>query len=238
MTPTGHKVLITGASKGIGFALAKRFYEAGNTAVLVGRSTNSLALAAQQLPGATICVADIADAQDRASIVSSHPDITVLINNAGIHLVGDFMQMGADDIHREMDINLVGPVLLTHAYLPLLQQQKASAIVNVSSTLALMPKQSASIYSATKAGLHSFTQSLRWQLAHTSVRVFEIIPPLVDTAMTAASNKPKLSPDALADAFWPCFVQDEFSAPIGKAKAAQLLVRWLPAVAEKMLRHG
>ena len=146
--------------------------------------------------------------------------------------------MSATDIENELHVNLLAPVLLTHAFLPHLQRQAASAIVNVSSVLALVPKQSASAYCASKAALHSFSRSLRWQLESTSVRVFEVMPPLVDTAMTANRGTGKISPEALAAAFWAGFRTDQYELRVGKAKAAGLIARLSPSLAERIMRGG
>jgi uncharacterized oxidoreductase len=148
------------------------------------------------------------------------------------------MQLPARELQREIDTNLVAPLLLTHAFLPTLAKQREAAIVNLTSVLALSPKQSASVYCATKAALRSFTQSLRWQLEGSPVRVFELMPPLVDTAMTAGRGTGKVSPEALAEAFWRGFAADRFEIAPGKAGAARFLMRWLPGVAQRMLRRG
>lgn len=238
MNLTKNKVLITGGAKGIGWALAKKFHASGNHVVLVGRDAFALDAAATLLPGASTCLADVSDPDDRLRLFRSYPDVNVLINNAGIQLTGQFAQMSTTDIQRELNTNLIGPVMLTHLFLPNLQCFPSAAIVNVSSVLGLIPKQSACIYSASKAALHSFTQSLRWQLESSNVRVFEIVPPLVDTAMTSGSHQKKLSPEALADEFWHHFSANKQDAYIDKANAARLLARLLPSVAERLIRHS
>lgn len=238
MNTAHNTVLITGGAKGIGLALARRFHRAGNQVILVGRDALALDEAAMALPGARVCVADVSDAEDRSRMVQAHPDVNILVNNAGIQFTGRFETMSASDILRELATNLIGPVMLTHLFLPQLRLAPSAAIVNVSSLLGLMPKQEASIYSASKAALHSFTQSLRWQLEASHVRIFEIVPPLVDTAMAAESSKRKLSPDAVADAFWGHFKQGTPNAYVGQARSARLLIQLLPALAERLIRFG
>lgn len=238
MLTTGHRVLITGGSRGIGFALATQFHAAGNHVVLVGRDEGTLLQAAKALPGAEVHRADVGLASARSEIVRRFSDIDILINNAGIQLNGDFSEMPLEQVEAELSINLLAPILLTHEFLPYLKRRPTSAIVNVSSVLALVPKQSASVYCATKAAMHSFNRSLRWQLEATNVKVFEIVPPLVDTAMTAGRGKGKLSPAALAEEFWSGFKADRLEMHIGKAKAAALLARVLPFVAERVVRRG
>lgn len=239
MKTTGHQVLVTGGGRGIGLALAKRFYEAKNQLVLVGRDARALDEAAQAMPGTKVCVADISSSEDRERVVNTFTDVSVLINNAGIQRMGEFEQMSAAEIEQELQVNLIAPILLTRAFLPILKTHDEAAIVNVSSMLALMPKQSASVYCASKAGLHSFTQSLRWQLETTGVRVFEIAPLLVDTAMAAGrGGKRKISADALANEFWSSFQSNRFGVYVGKAKVVKVLIRLFPSVAERLIRRG
>lgn len=205
MNPSGHKVLITGGASGIGLALAKRFHAAGNALVLAGRRADALAEAARALPGAQTQVADITQPADRARLLQAHGDISILVNNAGIQINRPLLEQDQADIRHELETNLAAPVLLTHAFLPALLCQPQAAIVNVSSGLALVPKEAASIYCASKAALHSFSQTLRWQLEGTPVQVFELLPPLVDTAITQGRGKGKISADALAAEFWRTF---------------------------------
>lgn len=238
MQTSKHKVLITGGASGIGLALARRFHAAGNAVVLVGRRADALAEAARALPGVQTEVADITQAADRERLLHAHGHITILINNAGIQLNRPLREQSEADIRRELDTNLTAPVLLTHAFLPALLRQPQAAIVNVSSGLALVPKEAASIYCATKAALHSFSQTLRWQLEGTPVQVFELMPPLVDTAMTEGRGTGKISPDALADEFWHAFAQGRHEVLVGKTKLLGLINRLSPTLAQRIMRKG
>lgn len=238
MTPDRHTVLITGGATGIGFALARTFHEAGNQVILTGRRADVLQQAAQRLAGVQTETADIARAEDRLKLVQKYPDISVLVNNAGIQLNRPFAGQSEADIMSELDINLTAPVLLTRAFLPNLLQRSQSAVVNVSSGLAIVPKEAASIYCASKAALHSFSQTLRWQLEATPVRVFELMPPLVDTAMTAGRGKGKITPEALADEFWRAFLADKYEIPGGKTKLLAAVNRIAPKLAQKIMRKG
>lgn len=238
MHTSGHRVLITGGAKGIGLALAKQFHAAGNEVILAGRDARALEAAANAIPGAETHVADVANAENRSTMLKRFSDITVLVNNAGLQRNGEFARMSANDIENELQVNLLAPMLLTHAFLPQLQARPAAAIVNVSSVLALVPKQSASAYCASKAALHSFSRSLRWQLENTNVRVFELMPPLVDTAMTANRGNGKISPESLASAFWRGFQADQYEIRVGRARAAGVIARLSPVLAERILRRG
>ena len=238
MKPTGHVVLVTGGATGIGFALAKKFHTAGNRVILVGRSGSTLARAAAALPGALTRIADISIASDRACLVSEFPEITVLVNNAGIQINTPIIELAPETIEYEHNVNFLAQVLLSRAFLPNLIQHESAAIVNVTSGLALVPKEVAAMYCASKAALHSFSKALRWQLEDTSVRVFEVLPPLVDTAMTAGRGKGKITPAQLAQAFWQGFQNDRFEMLIGKTKLLYIINRLLPSVADKIMRPG
>lgn len=238
MNIAGHRVLITGGVTGIGFALAEKFHAAGNQVVLVGRSEARLTKAAAALPGAETCVADVSFAEHRERLVEQFGDINILVNNAGIQVNTPIAECSPSEIARELDINFLAPVLLTRAFLPRFIEQPTAAIVNVSSGLALVPKEVAAIYCASKAALHSFSKTLRWQLAGTCVRVFEVLPPLVDTAMTAGRGKGKISPGRLADEFWEGFASDRYEMLIGKTKLLAFVNRLAPAMAETIMRRG
>lgn len=238
MQASGHKVLITGASRGIGLALARQFSAGPNQVILVGRDLEALTVAAAILPGALVRRADISNESDRHALVDEFNDLSVLVNNAGIQRNGSIQESASASIRDEFEVNLLAPILLTHAFLPILQRRTEAAVVNVSSVLALVPKQSASIYCSSKAGLHSFTKSLRWQLDGGPVKVFELMPPLVDTAMTAGRGSGKMLPEEIAKYFWRAFLSDQFEILPGKAKAARLLSRFAPLVVERMFRKA
>jgi uncharacterized oxidoreductase len=231
-------VLITGGATGIGFALAKKFVAAGNRVVVVGRTGQTLAEAARLLPRLETCQADVSIAADRARLVSTYPDISVLVNHAGIQHITPFLDSTADAIEQELNVNFLAPALLCPAFLPTLLRRQSAAIVNVSSGLALVPKQTASIYCASKAALHSFSKTLRWQLEGTPVRVFEVLPPVVNTAMTAGRGRAKISPDTLADEFWRGFQRDRFEMRIGLVKWFAFMHRVAPSLVERLVRPG
>jgi uncharacterized oxidoreductase len=238
MQTTGQTVLITGGATGIGFALAAKFHAAGNRVIVAGRNQDKLAAAAAALPGLETCVADISNAGDRERLVQSFRGVTVLVNNAGIQIIAPFLETTPAQIEREFAINLLAPVMLTRAFLPGLLGKPAAAIVNVSSGLALVPKQTASVYCASKAGLHSFSKTLRWQLEGTRVKVFEVLPSVVDTAMTAGRGRAKISPERLAEEFWTGFGNDRYEMRIGLVKLFATLHRIAPSLVEQLVRAG
>lgn len=173
-------------------------------------------------------------------MVADYPDVNILINNVGIQSNYDFADraISVDRVDTELDINLVAPLYLTKQFLPQLLTKQSAAIVNISSGLAIVPKQSAPIYCASKAALHSFTRALRWQIESTTVKVFEVIPPIVDTPMTAGRGRGKISPETLVAEFWTDFERDRYEIRIGKTKLLVILDRIMPTLAEQFIRSG
>lgn len=185
---THHRtVLITGGATGIGFALAERFFAAGNRVIICGRREDRLRAAAEHLPGISTIRCDLTSELERCrlfeAVTSAHPKIDILVNNAGIqNRPPPIIETHPWRAHKEeLATNLEAPIHLSMLFIKHLATQPQAAIMNVSSGLAFAPLGFMPTYCATKAALHSFTQSLRYQLRHTSVRVVEIIPPKVNT---------------------------------------------------------
>ncbi len=240
MKTTENIVLITGGTSGIGLALAKRFLDLGNEVIVTGTNATKAAEVQSQLPSMQIELADMCDRSALDRLVAKYPHVNILINNVGIQYNFDFADpsISFDRIETELDINLVSHLYLTKQYLPQLLTKSTAAIINISSGLAIVPKQSAPIYCASKAALHSFTRALRWQLEDTTVKVFEIIPPIVDTPMTAGRGKGKISPEALVTEFLTNFERDRYEIQIGKTKLLIILDRIMPTLAEQFIRSG
>lgn len=187
MKITNNTIFITGGATGIGLELAREFIASGNTVIICGRRIEKLAEAKKALPQLITRQCDIANMNQRRELyqfcVENHPGINMLINNAGMQREIDFRKGEESYLQgdNEVTINLDACFHLTALFTPHFMKQNEAAIVNVSSGLALVPLFIAPVYSATKAALHSFSISLRKQLADTSIKVFEIIPPIVDT---------------------------------------------------------
>ncbi len=183
----GNTVLITGGATGIGFGMAKRFVRAGSQVILCGRREEALQAAQKELPGIQTIACDLSSEVDRKKLYEqathSFPRLNVLVNNAGIqNRPPSLVQTQKWEEHRkELSINLEAPMHLSMMFIPHLMRQEAPAIINVSSGLAFAPLALMSTYCATKAALHSFTMSLRYQLASTPIKVVEVIPPAVNT---------------------------------------------------------
>ncbi|GAS89517.1 SDR family oxidoreductase [Mycolicibacterium brisbanense] len=195
MSVTANTVLVTGGGSGIGRGLAETLHRAGNQVVIAGRRQAPLQAVADANPGIACRHLDLADPDSitrlAAELTDTHPGLNVLVNNAGVMHTEDLRTGAAataEIAQTTVAINLLGPIRLTAALLPALLARPQAAIVNVTSALAFVPKAAAPTYSATKAGLHAYTQSLRRQLRRTSVKVIEIIPPRVETDMLAGQD--------------------------------------------------
>lgn len=216
------KVLITGGGSGIGFSIAKAFSEAGAIVILVGRNEEKLINAVAYLRDASYIVADVSNENDVERLVravNEEGGIDILVNNAGIVYYVPAL-MGDDDhakAKEEMEINFFAVLNLIQKFLPVLRKRGDAAIVNLESILSYVPTIYAATYSATKAALHSYSQSLRLQLQNEGIdiKIFEVFPPLVDTAATAVIDLPKISPDVIASDLLDAMLKNNFYVRTG-----------------------
>lgn len=187
MNISASTVLITGGASGIGWALAERFLQAGSQVVICGRRADKLQEAKEKYPQLHIHTCDLGQISERVAlrdwVRSDFPQVNVLLNNAGIQRRVQLVNNEEDwsQAQPEIAINLEAPIHLSTLFIPHLLQQSNPAIINVTSGLAFAPAAFIPIYSATKAALHSFTLSLRHQLAQTPIEVIELVPPAVNT---------------------------------------------------------
>ena len=195
MKTHGNTILITGGGSGIGRGLAERFHALGNQVIISGRTAATLQSAISANPGMRAVTLDIGDPAIirtvAGRIADEFPDVNAVIHNAGIMRMENLRSPTPSIADAEATIatNLLGPIRLTAALLPLLIRQKHSTIMFVSSGLAFVPLATTPTYCATKAALHSYAQSLRYQLSGTSTEVIEVIPPYVQTRLMGAQQQ-------------------------------------------------
>jgi uncharacterized oxidoreductase len=188
MKMTDNTILITGGGSGIGRGLAEAFHHLGNQVIITGRTQKSLDETCAANPGMKSLTVDVSDPKSIQSfagkVTKDYPSLNVLINNAGIMQPENLLEKpDASVAEAIVTTNLLGPIRLTAALLPPLRKQPRATIMTVSSGLAFVPLAMTPTYCATKAAVHSYTQSLRYQLKATKVEVIELIPPYVQTTL-------------------------------------------------------
>jgi short-subunit dehydrogenase involved in D-alanine esterification of teichoic acids len=241
MKTNGNTMLITGGTSGIGLATAKLFMP-NNTVIVTGKTKQKIDNFRTAYPNAEAIYCNFDDEADIDALVQvvaeKYPQLNILINNAGVqhnyYIQNEVSISGR--VKNEININLTGQILLTLKLLPMLMQKKEAAILNTTSALAITPKSDAIMYCATKAALHSFTKGLRYQLENTNIKVLEIMPPLVDTRMTAGRGKGKISPKAMAKLIYDGLREDKQLITTPKIKFLALLNRIVPSLASKILK--
>jgi uncharacterized oxidoreductase len=240
MDISSQTVLITGGASGIGWALAERFFEAGSRVIICGRREEKLREAQRKHPQLDVRVCDVAREDERVALFEwatrAHPGINVLVNNAGIQRRTPIGDDDWDAMREEILINLHAPIHLSMLFARHLRNEKNPAIVNVTSGLAFVPLTMAAVYSATKAALHSFTLSLRHQLADSGIKVIEVIPPAVNTDLGGAGLHTAGVPlEEFADAVMKRLAAGDIEIPYGfAAQSSQASRAELDAIFTRM----
>lgn len=230
MKTKGNAILITGGATGIGFALTETLVNAGNTVIICGRREAKLKEAKNKLPQIMTKVCDVSKEKEREALFiwvkDNYPDLNVLINNAGIQRMVN-LKKGTKELftgENEIETNLVAPIYLSAYFIPWFLKKKEAAIINVSSGLGFVPIAAMPVYCATKAAVHSFTISLRHQLKNTSIKVFEIVPPAVDTELGKGTTADEsegyrgIPPTVVTEATIKALVKNEYEIIVGEAK--------------------
>jgi uncharacterized oxidoreductase len=227
MKMNGNTILITGGATGIGYALAEQFLALGNEVIICGRREQRLKEAQYKHPNLHIFTCNVADSDDRKKLLDwvtkEFPSLNIIINNAGIQRDIDFNK-GMEDLlsgENEISINLEAPIYITAMFIKHLEHNENPVIINVSSGLAFRPMPSVPIYCATKAALHTYTMLLRQQLEETAIKVFEVIPPAVESELNMEGRKNRgvgiklVSSEEFVDAVIKGLEKDEFEIRYG-----------------------
>lgn len=222
MKMMGNTILITGGATGIGYALAEDLLALGNEVIICGRRESRLKEAKEKHPELHIFTCDVAEKEGRKQlfdyITKEFPRVNILINNAGIQRDIDFKK-GLEELlagENEITINLEAPIYLTAMFLKHLEKQKNPVILNVSSGLAFRPMPTVPIYCATKVALHTYTMLLRQQLEEIGIKVFEVIPPAVESELNPEGRKRRgvgmklVTSEAFAETVMKGLERDEF----------------------------
>lgn len=236
MDVNGKVALVTGGSDGIGREIALQLQAAGADVIVTGRSVEKLrAMAAL---GFTTVACDLSQEQGIDTVVgiAAGKPLALLVNNAGVgsSYAPDDISTLADAAHC-IDTNLYAPIALATRLLPQLKAQPEAMIVNVTSGLAIAPRGGGPIYCATKAGLRSYTQALRFQLKDSGVKVLEALPPVVETNMTAGRAGKKMSAHDCAAEIVRGIRSNKAEISVGQTKLLQLVYSISPALARRVM---
>jgi len=244
MKITDNTILITGGSAGIGLAMATALIAAKNTVIVCGRDRERLEQVQEVFPGIHTIQCDVSRDEELANLASrvqrDFPHLNMLINNAGVMHIGDFFgNVGTPkSIEEEVQTNLLAPMKLTSLLLPVLLQQADAAIVIVSSGLAYVPVANVAVYCATKAALHSFSHSLRYQLKSSVVKVFELLPPLVNTELVRSLTMPKVSAEQVVKELLKGLEKERYEVRVGMVQFLHTASHLVPLFTERMLNKA
>ncbi len=238
MNLSGKTTLVTGGSSGIGEALVRALAAAGARVLTCGRNEAALARS-----GAETLACDLATRDGRASLVEwvgkQTDALDLLVHNAGVqHEVRIDPDLDEDAVEQEIATNLLAPIALTAALLPLLERGREPVVVQLSSGLAIAPKASAPVYCATKAALSNFSRGLRFQLEPKGIRVVDVVTPLVKTPMTAGRHDGAMEVDDFVAKLLRGLAAGKDEIYVGKARLLPVLLRLAPNRARNVLRNG
>jgi uncharacterized oxidoreductase len=196
---TGNTIFITGGGSGIGRGLAEALHKRGNHVIISGRRKDRLAETTRANPGMQSVELNVEDPVSIAAVakklIAEYPKLNVLINNAGIMQIDDAAGVVDEGVLvSTITTNLMGPIRMTSALIEHLKNQDAATVINVSSVLGFVPLALSAVYCSTKAAMHSYTQSMRYNLRASSVTVLELIPPWVQTDLLGSNNDPRAMP--------------------------------------------
>ena len=244
MLNTCARIMLTGATSGIGRQLFQQLQPMAKEIIIVGRNQQILQQLQSEHKNTKAYPCDLSDQHSVYELTNTikyqHPKLNILINNAGVQYTPSFIDpdFNFDSMAKEINLNLLAPAWISYLLLPSLMQQPKAMIINISSGLAFAPKKQSAMYCASKAGLHSLTQSLRYQLQNTSVKSVEVLLPLVDTPMTVGRGKNKLSAADAAAQIISGIRKDKNEIYVGAAKYLPWLMRISPGLVKQILKRS
>ncbi|KQM20569.1 SDR family oxidoreductase [Chryseobacterium sp. Leaf201] len=240
----GKTILITGGASGIGLEAAKQFLEIGAKVIITGRNQDKLDKAKKLYPELTAIKSDLAspgDADILYDIIKELGGIDILYNNAGVLVPPSNLGM-ADNKHEEgaayeMDVNYLGVIRINNIFMDMLKSKKEAAIINTTSILSMVPSLIEATYSSSKVALAFYTISLREHLRiiGSSLKIFELIPPLVATEMTTERNDKKITSEEMAKGLIRGLQKDKYTIRVGDAKIFDPIRRFFPKLAFKII---
>jgi uncharacterized oxidoreductase len=239
MKLTGKRILITGGGSGIGLELGRRLADT-NDVVIAGRDEAKLERARVETPALLPLRLDVTSEEEARRAVewltSELGGLDLLVNNAG--LVRGYPLSAPDAAAKSADdlaVNLGGAVRMTRLALPLLEAPRAGGVVFMSSAVALAAVPGFAVYAATKAAVHSLARSLRAELRTSGIRVFEVLPPVVDTGPVLGLDVPKVAPSLVVDAILAGIARDREEIRVGPVKGLAPLARLAPRLADRIV---
>lgn len=240
MNIKGKTILITGGGSGIGLESAKQFLAEGANVIITGRNLAKLEEAKNLLPSLIIIKSDVENQEDAIALldkVTSLGGIDILYNNAGVGSPALNLGIANDQILKnavyEMNVNYFGVIRLNNLFINMLKSRKEAAIINTTSLLSLVPALEEPTYAPTKTALSFYTRTLRknLEILKSNVKVFELLPPLVATEMTANRNDKKITPEQLVKTLISGIKKDQFTIRVGDAKLLYFVNRFFPGLA-------
>ena len=242
MRLSGKRILITGGGSGIGLELARRL-TMDNRVVITGRNLERLARTRAAIPDLSVRRLDVtSEDEGREGIAWLGEELgglDVLVNNAGLLRGYALTDAGASiKSSQDVEVNLLGALRMTRLALPLLRASGSGAVVYISSAVALAAVPGFSVYAATKAAVHSLARSLRAELGPTGIRVFEVLPPVVDTGPVRNLHVPKLSPGAVADAIVAGIERDREEIRVAQIRQLAVIARIMPSLADRLVTRA
>jgi uncharacterized oxidoreductase len=242
MNLSGKKILITGGGSGIGLELARRL-AAANEVVIAGRDESKLARAREQTPALKTVRLDVTSEEEAQQAlhwaVGEMGGLDLLVNSAGV--MGAYAFSSPDAAAKsveEVEVNLAGAIRMTRLALPQLEASSEAGVVFISSAVALAAVPGFAVYGATKAAIHSLARSLRVELESEHIHVFEVLPPLVDTALAGRLDVPKIQPGVVVDAIVAGLTRDTEEIRVGPVKQLALLARFAPRLADRIVQRA